>query len=60
MDILEIEITDGTNSPTRKLKSGTSIDVALELLQKLWEDDYLSLTYNLWVNGELHTSLETP
>lgn len=55
---MEIEITDGISSQVRRLKETVSIDTAVFILYKLYKDDYLGLTYNLWVDNELYLSLE--
>lgn len=55
---IEIEITDGVSPQTRRLKGIVSTNTAVTLLHKLYEEDYLSLTYNLWINNEIYLSLE--
>lgn len=55
---IEIEITDGVSPQTRRLKGIVSTNTAVTLLHKLYEEDYLSLTYNLWVDNEIYLSLE--
>lgn len=42
-----IEISDGVNRQTRKLKDGTSRDRAMEVLQRLAENDESFLIYSL-------------
>lgn len=43
-----IEISDGVNSQTRKLKDGTSKERALQILQRYAENDESCYVYSLW------------
>lgn len=50
-----ISISDACRHEDRKLKEGTTKEKARDILLQLWEDDYLDLTYTLWINGEIDT-----
>ena len=55
---IEIEITDGISPQTRRLQGTVSTNTAVSLLYELYEEDYLGLTYNLWIDNEIYLSLE--
>ena len=47
-----IEISDGVNRQVRKLKDGTSKDRAMQILQRLAENDESCLAYSLLDESE--------
>ena len=47
-----IEISDGVNRQVRKLKDGTSKDRAMQILQRLAENDESCLAYTLLDESE--------
>ena len=53
-----IEISSETETQARNMKEGTTLDQAIARLENLFEYDYLNLSYSLFVNGVLHTTLE--
>lgn len=56
--IMELEITDGINTQLAKVKEGVACDDAVIKLYQLYEEDYLNLTYTLWIDNEIYLSLE--
>lgn len=55
---MEIEIANGIRSEYRKIKDEISKEQGAIILKQLWEQDYLGLTYNLWVDGEVILTFE--
>ena len=55
---LYIVATDGARQQERKLKDSVSLEQAKLLLEQLYEDDYLGLSYYLYDEGDLIMSLE--
>ena len=53
-----ITSTDGVTTQSRTLKSEVTIERAVELLEKLYDEDYLGLSYTLWVDDEEYMTLE--
>jgi len=47
MTNLRIEATDGMQNQYKRLKPGTTIEEANEIMQQLFDDDYLGLDYYL-------------
>lgn len=48
---MKIIITDGINTQTRKLKDTVTLERASELLEDLYNDDYLGCSYYLEDNN---------
>lgn len=57
MELL-IEITDGCNNQSRSLNDTVTLNSAVGYLCRLYENDYLNLTYILWVNEKIYLTLE--
>lgn len=56
---MTIEITDGVTTQRRKLKPSVTVEQAEALLEEMWMDDYLGLSYYLLDdNGEEIGALE--
>lgn len=55
---IQIVATDGTNVQVRNFKKGTSIYRAMKVMERFYEEDYLSLTYSLYVDDVLICELE--
>lgn len=53
-----ITATDGVTTQSRTLKSEVTIERAVELLEQLYDEDYLGLSYTLWVDDEEYVTLE--
>lgn len=53
-----ITATDGVTTQSRTLKSEVTIERAVELLEQLYDEDYLGLSYTLWVDDEEYMTLE--
>ena len=58
MHRLEITITNGAESQTRNLRKGTTIERGVEILQNLFDADYLGCSYTLWVDDAEYLTLE--
>lgn len=54
-----ITATDGITTQSRTLKSEVTIERAVELLEQLYDEDYLGLSYTLWVDDEEYLTLES-
>ena len=53
-----ITATDGVTTQSITLKSDVTIERAVELLEQLYDEDYLGLYYTLWVDDEEYMTLE--
>lgn len=58
MHRLEITITNGAETQTRNLRKGTTIERGVEILQNLFDADYLGCSYTLWVDDAEYLTLE--
>lgn len=59
MNELIITATDGIRTQSRKFKQGVTIERAMEVMEQMYESDYLGLSYTLWVNGKEYCTLES-
>lgn len=55
---LYIVATDGVREQRRKLKESVTLEQAELLLEELYEDDYLGLSWHLYDESELIMTLE--
>lgn len=56
--ILQIIISDGIKEQKRTLKSDVTLERAEELLEQMYNDDYLGLSYYLYVDCCEHLAFE--
>lgn len=56
--MIQMVITDGLISETKTFKKDVSLERAQEILEQMFEDDFLGLTYSLYVDGEEYCTLE--
>ena len=55
---LYIVASDGVREQTRKLKDSVTIEQAEKMLEQLYEEDYLGLSYYLYEDDRLIKTLE--
>lgn len=55
---LYIVASDGVREQSRKLKESVTLEQAKLLLEELYEDDYLGLSFYLYDESELIITLE--
>lgn len=56
--MIQLVITDGLMSETKTFKKDVSLEQAQEIMEQMYEDDYLGLSYSLYVDGEEYCTLE--
>lgn len=58
MKEMKIAIFDGKTTKTRKLRKGTTLERAIDILHNLWYADYNGWSYTLIVDGAEYLTLE--
>lgn len=56
--MIQIVATNGLRSETKTFKKEVSLERAQEVMEQMYEDDYLGLSYYLYVDGEEYLALE--
>ena len=56
--MIQLVITDGLKSETKTFQNDVSLERAQEVMEQMYEDDYLGLSYYLYVDGEEYLALE--
>lgn len=56
--MIQMVITDGLRSETKTFKKDVSLERAQEIMEQMFEDDYLGLSYSLYVDGGEYCTLE--